>query len=331
MLTPPYLVFLGDAHDPLSIKMANGIATWRKEQCIGQFRLPACSVSAGLPDLDIATAAKEGAKTFVLGFANSGGIIDVTWLPYIKEAIRAGMDIVSGLHDKLTDFQELVDLAKDNNVRLIDIRHPTVKLPTGNGYKRAGKRLLTVGTDCSVGKMYTSLAIEKEMQRRGMNVDFRATGQCGVLIAGKGLAIDCVVSDFIAGAAEYLSPSNDSDHWDIVEGQGSLSHPAFAGVSLGLIHGSQPDALVICHALGRTSMRGIKDKPLPTIARTIEQNIDAARLTNPSVKVVGITVNTSSVDETEALAICQSLSAEFDLPVVDPIRHGVAAIVDVLV
>lgn len=328
MLQAPYLVFLGDATDPLSIKMAKGVATWKPELCVGQYRLPGCSETANLPDMNISEAAEKGAKTFVLGFANSGGKIDKSWLPFIIQAIENGMDIVSGLHDKLTDFDELVLHSEQHNVKLIDIRHPSEKLATGTGYKRTGKRLLTVGTDCSVGKMYTSLALENAMRENGMNVDFRATGQCGVLIAGKGLAIDCVVADFISGAAETLSPDNTADHWDIIEGQGSLSHPAFAGVSLGLLHGSQPDALVICHALGRTTMRGITNRPLPTLKHTIELNLAAASITNPNVKVAGITINTSSVSETEASDICRNLSHELGLPVVDPLRHGVQSVVD---
>ena len=328
MLQAPYLVFLGDATDPLSIKMAKGVATWKPELCVGQYRLPGCSETANLPDMNISEAAEKGAKTFVLGFANSGGKIDKSWLPFIIQAIENGLDFVSGLLDKLTDFDELVLHSEQHNVKLIDIRHPSEKLATGTGYKRTGKRLLTVGTDCSVGKMYTSLALENAMRENGMNVDFRATGQCGVLIAGKGLAIDCVVADFISGAAETLSPDNTADHWDIIEGQGSLSHPAFAGVSLGLLHGSQPDALVICHALGRTTMRGITNRPLPTLKHTIELNLAAASSTNPNVKVAGITINTSSVSETEASDICRNLSHELGLPVVDPLRHGVQSVVD---
>ncbi|MFY8351253.1 N-acetyltransferase DgcN [Pseudoalteromonas sp. SSM20] len=328
MLQAPYLVFLGDATDPLSIKMAKGVATWKPELCVGQYRLPGCSETANLPDMNISEAAEKGAKTFVLGFANSGGKIDQSWLPFIIQAIENGMDIVSGLHDKLTDFDELVIHSEKHNVKLIDIRHPSEKFATGTGYKRTGKRLLTVGTDCSVGKMYTSLALESAMRESGMNVDFRATGQCGVLIAGKGLAIDCVVADFISGAAETLSPDNVVDHWDIIEGQGSLSHPAFAGVSLGLLHGSQPDAIVVCHALGRTTMRGITNRPLPTLKHTIELNLAAASITNPNVKIAGITINTSSVSETEANDICRNLSHELGLPVVDPLRHGVQSIVD---
>lgn len=330
MIQAPYLLFLGDAKDPLSIKMARGVADWRPELCIGQFSLPGCEISLDLPKLTIAQAAQKGAKTFVLGFANSGGTIDPNWLPYIEQALRAGFDIVSGLHDRLIDFPQLTELAETHGCQLIDIRHPREKFKTGTGLPRSGKRLLTVGTDCSVGKMYTSLSIFNELQSRKIASSFRATGQCGVLIAGCGLAIDCVIADFIAGASEQLSPDNDPNHWDVIEGQGSLAHPAFAGVSLGLLHGSQPDAIVVCHALERSSMRGIQNRPLPDINSVIETNLSAAKVTNPNAKVVGISVNTSMVSQAQAQDYCDALSAQLNLPVVDPMRHGIASIVDKL-
>ncbi|QJR80314.1 DUF1611 domain-containing protein [Alteromonas pelagimontana] len=328
LITPPYLLFIGNATDPLSIKMARSAADWSPEKCLGEYRLDGCTVTTGCPVISIEAAAREGAKSFVLGFANSGGHLSPEWLPTIITALDAGMDIVSGLHDKLTDFPELVSQAEKVGKRLIDIRHPTARFKTATGGKRAGKRLLAVGTDCSVGKMYTALALTKALNQRDVKATFRATGQSGILVAGNGVAIDCVISDFISGAAEGLSPANDSDHWDVIEGQGSLSHPAFAGVSLGLLHGSQPDALVVCHALGRSHMRGLPHYPQPSIAHTIDLNLTHARLTNPDAKVVGIAVNTSSVSEQEALAVCQRLAEEFQLPCADPIRHGVKAIVD---
>ncbi|WP_417683048.1 N-acetyltransferase DgcN [Pseudidiomarina aquimaris] len=329
-LKTPYLLFIGHATDPLSIKMAKSAADWSPEKCLGEVRSPGCTVSTGLPAMTIAEGIAAGAKSLVLGFANSGGHLDDQWLPMIHEAIEAGLDIISGLHDRLNAYEELVAAAQRKNVRLLDIRHPTKRLKTGKGYRRDGKRLLTVGTDCSVGKMYTSLSLTREMQQRGMSVTFRATGQSGILVAGEGIAVDCVVADFIAGAIEELAPANAAEHWDIIEGQGSLFHPAFAGVSLGLLHGAQADALVVCHALGRTSMRAIDNRPLPSLAETIALNEQMARVTNPNAKVVGIAVNTSAVSDEEAKAYCRKVESEFGLPCVDPIRHGVASIVDKL-
>ena len=330
-IASPYLLFIGDATDQLSIKMARGAADWRPELCVGEYSVAGCTVSTGIEKMDISQAASNGAKSFILGFANSGGVLDKKWLPYILEAMDNGMDIVSGLHDKLSDFPEIVAKAQQTQRQLLDIRHPKAEFVTGTGVKRSGKRLLTVGTDCSVGKMYTSLSLEKSMKKLGFDVDFRATGQCGILIAGQGVAIDCVISDFLSGATESLSPNNNSEHWDIIEGQGSLSHPAFAGVSLGLLHGSQPDALVVCHDLNRTHMRGLPDSQFPSVEATIALNLQAAKLTNPNAKIVGITVNTSSVSVEEGQVICAQLSEQFSLPCVDPLRDGTDSIVATLV
>ena len=329
-IASPYLLFIGDATDQLSIKMARGAADWRPELCVGEYSVDGCTVSTGIEKMDIAQAAAKGAKSFILGFANSGGVLDKKWLPYILEAMNNGMDIVSGLHDKLSDFPEIVEKAQQTQQQLLDIRHPKAEFVTGTGVKRTGKRLLTVGTDCSVGKMYTSLSLEKSMKKLGFDVDFRATGQCGILIAGQGIAIDCVISDFLSGATESLSPNNSAEHWDIIEGQGSLSHPAFAGVSLGLLHGSQPDALVICHDLNRSHMRGLPQSQFPSVEATIALNLQAAKLTNPNVKVVGITVNTSSVSVEEGQRICAQLSEQFSLPCADPLRDGTDSIVSTL-
>ena len=327
----PYLLFLGDAVDPLSIKMASSAADWCPELCVGEYALPGCKVSAGLNNISIDEAVQRGAKSFVLGFANSGGTLESDWIPHILEALEAGLDVISGLHDKLTSFDVIVAKAKELNRQLIDIRHPTQKFKTGTGAKRTGKRLLTVGTDCSVGKMYTSLSLKNAMDARGMSSTFRATGQCGILISGSGVAIDCVVSDFISGAVESISPNADEEHWDIIEGQGSLSHPAFAGVSLGLLHGAQADAIVVCHAMGRDHMRGLKDYALPSIEETIALNEAAARLTNSQAKVIGVSINTSSLDADEAIKQCAAISERIGLPVVDPCRHDIGVMLDGLV
>lgn len=329
-LPSPYLLFIGNATDPLSIKMAKSAADWSPEMCVGEYSLPGCSVTTGLPAMTIEEGAQQGAKAFVLGFANSGGVLDPSLVASIITALEAGMDIINGLHDKLADIHEIAEKAQALGRRLIDIRHPTTKFKTGTGVKRPGKRLLTVGTDCSVGKMYTTLSLARDMQSQGIKATFRATGQSGILVAGEGVAVDCVVSDFISGSVEALCPANDDDHWDLIEGQGSLYHPAFAGVSLGLLHGSQPDALVICHALNRDHMRALPGRPLPSLEQVIEMNLTAARITNPDVKVIGVSVNTSSVSEDEALVYCKSVTEQLGLPCVDPIRHGVGALVEAL-
>jgi uncharacterized NAD-dependent epimerase/dehydratase family protein len=324
----PYLLFLGDAADPLAAKTAAGIAQWRPDWCLGQLRLPNCNADLGLPELTLEEAVANGAKTMVIGVANRGGVISPAWQDAMIDALELGMDLAAGLHAKLVDLPAVREVAALHKRRLFDVRHPTRTFEVGTGAPRPGKRLLTVGTDCSVGKMYTALALEREMRARGLKADFRATGQTGILIAGEGVSVDAVVADFISGATEWLSPANDEDHWDVVEGQGSLFHPSFAGVSLGLLHGAQPDAMVLCHEPDRPTMRGLPGRPLPEIADCIAFNEQCAALTNPKARVIGLACNTSAMPETAAHAYMAELAERHRLPCVDPVRTGVAPIVD---
>ena len=324
----PYLLFLGDAPDQLAAKTAQGIADWRPETCIGQLRFTDCNADLGLPDMSLDDGLENGAKTLVIGVANRGGVISDIWTEVLVKALDLGFDLASGLHGKLADVPELAAAAGRTGRKLFDVRHPSETFSVGDGKKRPGKRLLTVGTDCSCGKMYTSLALEREMRARGLKADFRATGQTGILIAGGGVSIDAVVADFISGASESLSPANDADHWDLVEGQGSLFHASFAGVSLGLLHGSQPDVIVMCHEPTREHMRGLAHYALPDIRTCIEVNLSAARLTNPGVVCAGLSVNTSRLDPEAAKSCLAELEAEFGLPAVDPLRDGVGRLVD---
>ena len=262
MIPKPYLLFLGDAKDDLAIKTAAGISYWKPEWCIGQLSFSNAKATLNLPELSIEKAVKSGAKTLVIGVVNAGGVMPENWKQTLIEATQSGLNIASGMHTRLSSISEIKSSAEENNVELFDLRFNDQTFSTGKGEKRSGKRLLTVGTDCSVGKKYTALAIEKAFVKNNIKASFKATGQTGVLIAEDGIAIDAIVSDFISGAVEWLSPDNDEDHWDIIEGQGSIFHPSFAGVSLGLLHGSQPDAFVVCHEPTRQNMRGVKT-PLP--------------------------------------------------------------------
>ncbi len=329
-MEPPYLLFLGDVADQLAAKTAGGVVDWRPERCFGQLRLPGCGADLGIPDRTIAEARAAGVRTFVVGVANSGGVLAEGWIDSIVEAIEAGLDVASGLHTRLGEVPRIAAAAAEHGVALHDIRHPDRRFPTGTGRRRPGRRLLTVGTDCSCGKMYTALAIEREMRNRGMKATFRATGQTGILIAGEGVAVDAVVADFISGAVEWLAPDNEPDHWDVIEGQGSLFHPAFAGVSLGLLHGAQADALVLCHEPTRRHMRGLPHRPLPDIEACMTFNLEAARLTNPEARFVGISVNAAALPEAEREALFAELAERTGLPVVDPMTTGVGAILDAL-
>ncbi|MFC3693050.1 N-acetyltransferase DgcN [Chenggangzhangella methanolivorans] len=329
-ITKPYLLFLGDAPDQLAAKTASGVVDWRRDWCVGQMRMEGCGADVGLEDLDVAGAVAAGAKTFVIGVVNAGGMLPDHWVDVIVEALDSGMDVASGLHMRLGDIPRVAEAAKANGRSLFDVRHSSERFATGKGARRPGKRILTVGTDCSVGKKYAALALEAEMQARGLDAEFRATGQTGVLIAGRGVAIDAVVADFIAGAAEWLTPAAAEDHWDVVEGQGSLFHPSFAGVTLGLLHGSQPDAFVVCHEPTRTNMRGVAT-PLPSIAQVIEATVSAGRLTNPDIRCVGIAINSSALSEDEARAVIDKAAADHGLPATDPVRFGAGPIVDRLI
>ncbi|MBR7890163.1 DUF1611 domain-containing protein [Marinomonas sp. A79] len=329
-LQAPYLIFLGDAEDLLMAKVAKGIAHWRPEKCVAQLRLKEAKADLGLPEMSIAAAAEAGAKTFVLGLAPIGGNLPKEWISILIEAMEAGLDIASGLHMKLADIPELVDTALRTGQTLFDVRVPKGEMVCGTGLPRSGKRLLSVGTDCCVGKMFTTLAIHKEMEKRGINATFRATGQTGILIEGNGVPIDAVVSDFIAGMVETLSPDNVENHWDIIEGQGSLFHPAYAGVSLGLLHGAQADVLIICHEAGRIQMDSMEGYVVPDINKVIEVNLAMGAVTNPNIRLGGISLNTVNLSHEEALREIAHLEEKFGVPVVDPVRTGVASIVDQL-
>jgi len=326
---PPYLLYLGGAADDLAIKTARGLAYWRPDWCIGQYRRPDTRLTLGLPEMEPAAARAQGADTMVVGTANAGGVMARETIADIVAALDAGLNVISGLHEKLRENADIVAAAARNGRQLFDAREYTGKIPVGSGGRRSGRRLLTVGTDCSVGKMYTTLAIERSMRKRGLAADFRATGQTGIFIAGSGICVDAVISDFISGAAELLSPARADGGWDLIEGQGSLFHPSYAGVSLGLLHGSQPDALVLCHEPTRGHMRGLPGFPLPDLARCLEANLTAARLTNPAVKAVGVALNTSYIPEPgKALAACREISDRLGLPCQDPVAMGVESIVD---
>lgn len=323
----PYLMFVGDVQDQLAAKTAQGIVDWRPEWCLGQLRLEGCKADLGIPDMTIAEATARGAKTMVVGVVNAGGVLPEHWTSAIVQALEAGLEVASGLHARLESVPAIRDAAAAHGRRLFNVRHSDQRFATGKGTKRPGLRLLTVGTDCSVGKKYTALALEKEMRARGLDADFRATGQTGVFISGRGVAIDAVVADFISGAVEWIAPAADPRHWDLIEGQGSLYHPSFAGVSLGLLHGAQPDAFVVCHEPTRTTMRGVQH-PLPSIQEVIDLTIQCGRLTNRGIRPVGIAINTKAYGEDEARACLEAAEKAHSLPTTDPIRFGVGKIVD---
>ncbi|MCC5989326.1 MAG: DUF1611 domain-containing protein [Pararhodobacter sp.] len=330
MIQTPYLLFLGDAPDKLAAKVAQGIKDWRPEYALGQLRLEGCKADMGLPDMTLAEAKAAGVKTVVIGVANRGGVISQKWKKVLVQALEEGFDLASGLHNLLRDEEDLAAVARATGRTLHDVRIPSVKYPIANGEKRRGKRVLAVGTDCSVGKMYTALCMEREMRERGMKASFRATGQTGILITGGGVPLDAVIADFMAGSIEWLTPDNDDDHWDLIEGQGSLFHVSYSGVTLALIHGGQPDALIICHEPTRDHMRGLPGYALPTIEAVRDMALEMARVANPACVAVGVAVNTQNMSDEAARAYLAEVEARIGLPATDPYRYGAGKLVDAL-
>lgn len=321
-LPRPYLLFLGDVTDPAFAKTAFGIHDWLPEQCVSEYALPDCVITTGLPQMNPAEARDAGARSMVIGIAPRGGGLAPPWLDAMVEALEAGLDLISGMHKSLLAEPRLADAAERLGRRLIDVRRPPPNLPIADGRKRSGQRLLTVGTDCALGKKYTALTLARAFAARGVYVDFRATGQTGILIAGRGIPLDAVVADFVAGAAEVLSPDNDAAHWDVIEGQGALDHPSYGAVSLGLLFGSQPDVIVVCHDIARGHLLGLPDFALTSIEDTIALNLRMARRTNPAARCGGVALNTSSLDAAAAEASLASLSERLGMICADPVRGG---------
>ncbi|MCH2164019.1 MAG: DUF1611 domain-containing protein [Marinovum sp.] len=331
MIQTPYLLFLGDAPDQLAAKVAQGIKDWRPENAVGQLRLPGCGADMGLTDMNLQEGLAAGAKTLVIGVANRGGVISDEWKKVLVAALEAGYDLAAGLHNLLRDEDELQAAAKIHGRTLHDVRVPSVAYPIANGQKRSGKRVLAVGTDCSCGKMYTAMSMDAEMRERGLKSTFRATGQTGILITGRGVPLDAVIADFMAGAVEALTPDNDEDHWDHIEGQGSLFHVSYSGVTMALIHGGQPDALILAHEPTRTHMRGLPHYGLPSLEQLRDTAFPLARVANPACQVAGVSVNTKALGEEDARKCLEEIEARMGIPATDPFRFGAGALVDALI
>ncbi len=325
-LRAPYLIFLGGVSNPLDAKTGRGLVDWRPELCAGQLRFAGCTVDLGLPEMSVGEAVAARVGSLIVGVATIGGGLERGWIATLEEALTGGLDVVSGTHGRLDDEARLAAAAQQYGGRLVDLRVAPPGIPVGSGRRRAGRRLLTVGTDCCVGKKYTALALHRALAT-GHRATFRATGQTGILIAGGGLPIDAVVSDFVSGAAEVLSPDNQPDHWDVVEGQGSLFHPGYAAVTLGLIHGSQPDAMVLCHQVGRREIDEYPGFPIPPLDQCMEAYIEAARLTNPDSRFVGVSLNTAGLGAAARRQALAGAVAATGLPAFDPMLGGMDAVI----
>lgn len=331
LIQKPYLIFLGDITDPSSAKTGYGLRDWCPDDVLGQFRLPGCEVDLGLADMDFRSAARAGARSVIIGIAPDGGQLTPKWASALADAAAVGLDVVSGLHSRLEDYPEIVSAAAGSGAQLTNIRGRGHYTTVASGRRRAGRRLLTVGTDCALGKKYTALLLTRALHSRGVAATFRATGQTGIMIAGSGIAIDAIVSDFVAGAAEALSPDADAEHWDVIEGQGSLFHPAYAAVTTGLVHGSQPDAMILCHDPRRSHIDGYPDYPIPPLEKVVRRYEELAILTNQQARVLGLSLNTSGIDEAGAREVIARFSDELAMPCTDPYRFGCEPLINALV
>ncbi len=324
----PYLIFLGDLQDRVNAKTGQGLVDWCPEKCLAQLRLPTCTIDLGLPDMTIQQAKQAGARSMIIGIAPVGGRIKQEWIPLFEECLRSSIDIINGLHTRLDEIPALTKALKSSLAEIVHLRTPPENLVIGTGAKRKGKRVLTIGTDCGVGKKYTALSLHRTLESRGVKSTFRATGQTGIMISGSGIPIDSVVVDFVSGAAEMLSPDNDLDHWDVIEGQGALHHPGYAAVSLGLLHGSQPDAIVLCHEASRHELGGFPGYAIGSLRQRVDEALLLAKMTNPEVRCAGISVNTAWLTDSSGQDYLRMLSHETQLPCVDPLAGDLSPIVD---
>jgi uncharacterized NAD-dependent epimerase/dehydratase family protein len=281
---------------------------------------------------DLAEGLQHRPTHLLIGIAPTGGRLPEAWRETVREAIRHKLHILSGLHTILSDDTEFASLAREHSVTLTDYR----KIPfesevvsKGSWRTRKAKTILTVGTDCNIGKMTTIVEVQREFLRRGLKADFVATGQTGILIRGRGIAVDAIISDYIAGSIEREIDRSEAEGYDyiLVEGQGALTHMGYSGVTFGLIHGTMPDAMILCHQPAR-----LKDDyglPLPDLQRLIGFHEEAVGLFRPS-KVVAMGINSVGLTDDESRAAAGTLERQTGIPAVDAFRFGAAPIVDAL-
>lgn len=299
------------------------------EQVIGS------GIGAGVPVVgDVEAALTFKPDTLLIGIAPIGGRLPEAWRPGILHALEAGLTVVSGLHIFLSDDPELAQAAKAHGGAIWDVRRPSDELAQrireGTPHRAGSHTVYFCGTDCNVGKMTASFELWKEAQRRNVSAGFAATGQTGIMISGEGIPADRFISDFLSGGVEAMTLdfANRYD-WVFVEGQGSLTHPAYSAVTLGLLHGCAPDLLVLCHQAGRTAVHGYEDTPIPSLAKVREIYESAAGWLKPA-PVVAIALNTYLMPEDEAQAALEAATRETGLPASDPVRYGAGALLDSL-
>jgi uncharacterized NAD-dependent epimerase/dehydratase family protein len=279
----------------------------------------------------VAEALPYKPTTAVVGVATAGGRFPPAWRALLKECIVSGLDVENGLHERLEEDRELAELAARHGVRLRDLRRPPdgLNVPTGENLRLPVKTVLTVGSDCAIGKMTVSLELDRAARARGLKSIFVPTGQTGIAIAGWGISVDAVVADFIAGAAEQLVVEGAARGGELlmVEGQGAITHPAYSGVTLGLIHGSAPHVYVLCHQAGSHSHEGFDQHPFPSLAELVELHERISLPLRPA-KVAAVALNTRRLDDRDARRAIEEAAAETGLPADDPVRFGADRLLD---
>ncbi len=336
--TPSRLLVLAEGHlDPFSAKTAVGLLRFRPHDVVAV--VDRASAGGDLPSLvgagrgipiveNVAAALPLNPAAMVIGVATSGGVLPAPMREAIIDALDAGVDVVSGLHNRLADDNAFVDAAKKSGARVHDIRHPdrTFEIAARRALATRARRVLTVGTDCNVGKMVASLELARGLRDRGIDVRMAATGQTGILITGSGVCVDAVASDFIAGAAETLVVDQGGADVVIVEGQGALTHPGFSGVTLGLMHGALPDSMVLVHEPRRKCFRRT-DVPLPPLTELIALHEAIMQPLHPS-RVVGVALNCHGMTETEARREIERVENDVSLPTTDCVMFCVNPLLD---
>jgi uncharacterized NAD-dependent epimerase/dehydratase family protein len=332
-----YLILAeGRSGDPHYGKTARGIVRYAPDPTVAILdSTHAGETHEGLPVVrTVEEALRFEPTTAVVGVATQGGRFPPAWRELLKACIMGGLDIENGLHEFISEDPELQALARDHAVELRDLRKPPpgLNVPTGENLELPARIALTVGSDCAIGKKTVALELDLEARRRGLPSVFVPTGQTGIAIAGWGIAVDAVVSDFLAGAAERLVVEGHRRGGELlfVEGQGSLSHPAYSGVTLGLIHGSAPHAFVLCHKAGAVEIEGYPGHPIPSLPELAELHERVSLPARPA-RVACLALNTADLDEAGARAAIAEASAETGLPADDPVRFGAGPLLDAVV
>ena len=332
-----YLILAeGLSHDPHYGKTARGVVDYGHVPVVALLdSRRAGETYKGIPIVaTVNDALCFGPTTALVGVATQGGRFPPEWRTLLRSCVAKGLDVENGLHQHLTDDAELVELAARHGVALRDLRvpPPDLNVPTGANLELDARIVLTVGSDCAIGKMTVALELDREARRRGLASQCVPTGQTGIAIAGWGISIDAVVADFVAGAAERLVVEGAARGGRLlwVEGQGSLVHPAYSGVTLGLIHGSTPHAFVLCHKVGETEVVGYPGHRLPSLAELIELH-ERIALPRRKARVLAVVLNTHGLDERDARAAVAAAEEETGLPADDPVRFGAAKLADALI